>query len=53
MKSYVIGLLSAIGLAAGMGSGSAIGQSGADTVEAHVAAAKAAAGKEHTALLNL
>ena len=53
MKSYAIGVLSAIGLAAGLGSGSMIGQSGADTVEAHVAAAKAAAGKDHTALLNL
>ena len=53
MRSYALGLLSAVGLAAGLGSGSLIGQTGADTVEAHVAAAKAAAGQEHTALLNL
>ena len=53
MRSYAIGLLSAVGLAAGLGSGSVIGQTAADTAEAHVAAAKAAAGQEHTALLNL
>jgi metallo-beta-lactamase class B len=53
MKSYAIGLLSAVGLAAGLGGASAIGQTGRDTVEAHVAAAKAAAGQEHTALFDL
>ena len=53
MKSYAIGLLAAVGLAAGLGSASVIGQTGEDTVEAHVVAAKAAAGQEHTALFNL
>ena len=53
MNTYLIGLLSAAGLAAGLGSASVSGQTGADSVEAHVAAAKAAAGKEHTALLDL
>ena len=53
MNSYAIGLLSAVGLAAGLGGASALGQVGADTVDAHVAAAKAAAGQEHAALLNL
>ena len=53
MNTYLIGLLSAAGLAAGLGGASVSGQTGADSVEAHVAAAKAAAGKEHTALLNL
>jgi metallo-beta-lactamase class B len=53
MNAYLIGLLSAAGLAAGLGGASASGQASTDSVEAHVAAAKAAAGKEHTALLNL
>ena len=53
MNTYLVGLLSAAGLAAGLGGALVSGQSGADSVEAHVAAAKAAAGKEHTALLNL
>jgi metallo-beta-lactamase class B len=53
MNAYLIGLLSAAGLAAGLFGASVRGQTGADSVEAHVAAAKAAAGKEHTALLNL
>lgn len=53
MNAYLIGLLSAAGLAAGLGGARMSGQTGADSVEAHVAAAKAAAGKEHTALLNL
>lgn len=51
MKSYAIGLLS-LGLAAALSSASLIGQSGADSVEAHVAAAKAAAGQEHTGLFS-
>jgi metallo-beta-lactamase class B len=46
-------LLSAVGVAGLLGSGSAIGQTVAGSVEAHVAAAKAAAGHEHAALLNL
>jgi metallo-beta-lactamase class B len=53
MKSYAIGLLAAVGLATGLGGASAIGQTGRDTVEAHVAAAKAAAGQEHTSLFDL
>jgi metallo-beta-lactamase class B len=53
MKSHAIGLLSAIGLAAGLGGASVIGQTGAGSVEAHVTAARAAAGHEHTSLLNL
>lgn len=53
MKSYLLGLLSAVGLVGALGGASVIGQSGADSVEAHVAAAKAAAGREHTSLLNL
>ncbi len=53
MKSPAIGLLLAVGLAAALGSARVITQPGADTVEAHVAAAKAAAGQEHTALLGL
>lgn len=53
MKPYVIGLLCAIGLAAGLAGARVSGQTGADTVEAHVAAARAAAGQQHTALFNL
>jgi len=52
MKSYAIGLLSAAGLAAWMGGASLMGQSGAETVEAHVAAARAAAGQEHAAIFD-
>ena len=46
MKSYAITLLSALGLAAGRGGALAATQSVADTVQAHVAAAKAAAGQD-------
>ena len=53
MKSPAIGLLLAVGLAAALGSARVTTQPGADTVEAHVAAAKAAAGQEHTALFGL
>jgi metallo-beta-lactamase class B len=53
MRSYAIGLLSAVGLTAGLGTASAIGQSTADSVEAHVAAAKAAAGQEQIGPFNL
>ena len=53
MNAHLIGLLSAAGLAAALGGASVSGQAGADSVEVHVAAARAAAGKEHTALLNL
>jgi metallo-beta-lactamase class B len=53
MNAHLIGLLSAAGLAAGLCSAIVRGQTGADSVDSHVAAAAAAAGKEHTALLNL
>jgi metallo-beta-lactamase class B len=53
MKSSAIGLLSAAGLAAVLGSPSLLGQSAADTVEAHVAAAKAAAAQDHTEIFGL
>ena len=46
MKSYAITLLSALGLAAGLGGALAATQSVADTVQAHVRAAKAAAGQD-------
>ena len=52
MKVQWIGLLSAIGLAAAMGGAGVLGQSRQDTVGAHVAAAKAAAGGDHTALFD-
>jgi len=52
MKSYASGLLLAVGLAAALGGASAIGQMGKNTVETHIAAAKAAAGQAHTALFN-
>jgi metallo-beta-lactamase class B len=50
MKSSAAAFLSALVLAAGLGGASAIGQSSADTVDAHVAAAKAAAGTYHSGL---
>jgi len=50
MTSRAIAFLSALGLAAGLGGASVAGQSGGDTVDAHVAAAKAAAGTQHTGL---
>jgi len=50
MKHFAIGLLVAAGLVAGTARLS--GQSAADTAQAHVATAKAAAGQEHTALFN-
>jgi metallo-beta-lactamase class B len=46
-------LLLAFGVAAAMGGMSVVGQSGKDTVDAHVAAAKAAAREEHTALFGM
>src|SRR5262249_34581911 len=50
MKSYAIGSLAAASLVAGLlGGQPAIGQS-PDTVEGHIAAAKAAAGTDHVAL---
>ena len=50
MKPSAIGLLAALTLV--IGGMKMIAQSGADTVEAHVAAAKAAAGQEHVFLFN-
>jgi metallo-beta-lactamase class B len=50
MKSAAIAVVLAGALAAGSGGASAIAQSGADTVEAHVAAAKLAAGTYHPGL---
>jgi len=52
MKSYVLGLLSIVALAAAPASAKLIGQSVADSAEAHVAAAKAAAGQEHLGLFS-
>src|SRR6187399_722540 len=53
MKTHVISLVSAAGLAAGLGGAIVLGQTGAESVDSHVAAAAAAAGKAHAALLNL
>jgi metallo-beta-lactamase class B len=53
MKSYAIGLLSVVGLVVGLGGARVTGQAGEDTVMAHVAAAKVAAGHEHTAVFHL
>ncbi len=53
MKTHVISLVSAAGLAAGLCGAIVRGQTGAESVDSHVAAATAAAGKAHTALLNL
>jgi metallo-beta-lactamase class B len=50
LKSYSVGLLSALGLIALAGP-SAFGQS-KDSVDAHVAAARVAAGREHTAVFD-
>jgi metallo-beta-lactamase class B len=52
MKSQVIVFVLSGALAVGLGGASAIGQSGADTVDAHVAAAKAAAGAYHAGLFS-
>ena len=53
MKSCAIRLLAAASLVVGLsGARSLIGQSSADTVQAHVAAAQAAAGQEHLSLFN-
>jgi metallo-beta-lactamase class B len=51
LKSYSVGLLSALGLIALAGA-SVVGQSKADSVDAHVTAARTAAGREHTAVFN-
>ena len=52
LKSYSVGLLLAICLIIGLAGASVVGQSTANTVDAHVAAAKVAAGQEHTAVFN-
>jgi metallo-beta-lactamase class B len=48
--TYSVALLSAIGLGIALAGASVLGQSKADSVESHVAAAKAATGREHTAV---
>ena len=53
MRVHLFGLLSAAGLATGLSGAIAIGQSEADTFEAHVAAARAAAGREYTEIMPL
>ena len=50
-KAYSLGLLSALGLIALAGA-SVVGQSKADSIEAHVTAARTAAGRDHTAVFN-
>ncbi|HEY3115899.1 MAG TPA: MBL fold metallo-hydrolase [Chloroflexota bacterium] len=52
MKLHSIGLLSAVVFGAGLGSAGVIAQGSQATAAAHVAAAKAAAGQEHTFLFN-
>lgn len=56
MKSHAFGLLSAVGIAVGiavgLGGSNVTGQSVAGSVDSHVAAAKAAAGQDHTGLFN-
>src|SRR5258705_3986276 len=52
VKSYVIALVAATGLSLGPLTAVVLGQSTANTVDAHVAAAKAAAGTEHVSVFN-
>ena len=52
MKSYAFRSLAAAGLVAGLFGTQAIGQQTTGTVEAHLAAAKAAAGEDHQRLYN-
>ncbi len=52
LKRRAVLLISATGLAVATAIVSVLGQGGADTAEKHVAAARAAAGKEHTAVFN-
>jgi metallo-beta-lactamase class B len=51
-NSYSIGVFLATCLIIGLAAASVRGQSGADSMEAHVSAAKVAAGQEHTAVFN-
>ena len=50
MKSYAMGLWFTACLAVGLGTVTAVGQSTANTADAHVALAKAAAAQDHTGL---
>ena len=52
MKAYLIAVLPAAILAVGISGASVRGQNAPKTAEAHVAAAKAAAGQEHTSVFN-
>ena len=52
VKSYVIALMAAVGLSLGPLTAIVFGQSTANTVDAHVAAAKAAAGTDHVSVFN-
>src|SRR6266404_9633344 len=55
LKPYPVGQLLTAGFIialTSMSGASVLGQSSADSVEAHVAAARAAAGQEHTAVFN-
>jgi len=47
-----VGLLAAIGAFIGLAGASPLGQSARDSADAHVAAARTAAGQEHTAVFN-
>jgi metallo-beta-lactamase class B len=53
MNAPVIGLLSVAGIAIGLSVAGATGQSGANSVDVHVAAAKTAAGHEYTGVFDL
>ena len=50
MRVHAIGLVSAAAFAVGLAAASVSGQSAADTAQAHVAAARAAAGQDHLEL---
>lgn len=52
MQSHAIGLLSAFGLVAALGGASVVGQSGRESVDIHLAAARKAAGQDHVGLFN-
>src|SRR5258705_3555866 len=52
LKSYVIGLIAASGLGFGLLTASALAQATNSSADAHVAAAKAAAGNDHTQEVN-
>jgi metallo-beta-lactamase class B len=52
MKSYVLALLSTVAVAVAPNSASLTGQSGTDSAEVHVAAARAAAGQDHIGLFS-